>query len=25
MPEPHDRRALDEWAVRNDLQVCLGG
>jgi hypothetical protein len=24
MPEPHDRRALDEWAARNNLQVCLG-
>ena len=24
MPKAHDRRALDEWAVRNDLQVCLG-
>jgi PcfJ-like protein len=24
MPDAHDRRALDEWAVRNDLQVCLG-
>lgn len=24
-PEPRDRRALDEWAVRNDLQVCLEG
>jgi hypothetical protein len=23
MPEPIDTRALDEWAVRNRLEVCL--
>jgi hypothetical protein len=23
MPEPIDKRALDEWAVRNRLEVCL--
>jgi hypothetical protein len=25
MPEPRDRRALDAWAARNKLLVCLGG
>ncbi len=24
MPEPRDTRALEEWAARNGLQVCLG-
>lgn len=24
MPEPRDRLALDAWAAKNELQVCLG-